>query len=149
MWHDDFKINADVLGRYRLQLQSLKRQWNLSEIVPVEALLLLPGVVDDSSGSPADVGDHWPVIGRTLEASMENLAHMRRIQAAAESPGFFGDLRRAIIASHLSVGELSAATGVDQRLLSDFRAGDAELPAAALERLVDALGLRLMQEIPR
>ncbi len=74
---------------------------------------------------------------------------MRRIQAAAERPGFFGDLRRAIIASHLSVGELSAATGVDQRLLSDFRAGDAELPAAALERLVDTLRLRLMQEIPR
>ena len=71
-----------------------------------------------------------------------------RIQAAAERPGFFGDLRRAIIASHLSVGELSAATGVDQRLLSDFRAGDAELPAAALERLVDTLHLRLMQEIP-
>ena len=94
--------------------------------------------------------EQWEAaVQKELAGKEENLAHMRRIQAAAERPGFFGDLRRAIIASHLSVGELSAATGVDLRLLSDFRAGDAELPAAALERLVDTLGLRLMQEIPR
>lgn len=80
---EDFKINANVLDRYRLQLQSLKRQWNLSEMVPVESLLLLPGVVDDSSASPADVSDHWPVIGRTLEAAMENLAHMRADEGRA------------------------------------------------------------------
>jgi hypothetical protein len=34
-------------------------------------------------------------------------------------------------------------------LLSDFRAGEAELPAAALDRLLGVLGLRLMQEIRR
>ena len=84
-----------------------------------------------------------------LAGKEENIAHLRKIQAAAEQPGFFGDLRRAIVASRRSVDELSAEIGVDQRLLSDFRAGDTELPAAALERLVDTLGLRLMQEIPR
>lgn len=71
------------------------------------------------------------------------------IQATAEQPGFFGDLRRAIVVSRRSLDELSAGIGVDQRFLSDFRAGDAQFPAAALERLVDTLGLRLMQEIPR
>ena len=94
--------------------------------------------------------EQWEAaVQEELAGKEENRAHMRKIQAAAERPGFFGDLRRAIIASHRSVRELSAAMRVDQQLLSDFRAGDAELPAAALERLVDTLGLRLMQEIPR
>jgi len=84
-----------------------------------------------------------------LAGKEENVVHLRKIQAAAEQPGFFGDLRRAIAASRRSVDELAAEIGVDQRLLSDFRAGDTELPATALERLVDTLGLRLMQEIPR
>ncbi len=45
--------------------------------------------------------------------------------------------------------ELAAEIAVDPRRLSDFWAGDAELPSAALDRLLDVLGLRLMQEIPR
>ena len=57
---EDFRINADVLDRYRLQLQSLLRQWNLSDPVSVEALLALPGVVDEDSGSMADAAADWP-----------------------------------------------------------------------------------------
>jgi hypothetical protein len=101
-------------------------------------------------GFTAQQKDQWEAtVQEELAGKEENIAHLRRIQAAAEQPGFFGDLRRAIVASRRSLDELSAGIGVDQRLLSGFRAGDAELPAAALERLVDALGLRLMQEIPR
>jgi hypothetical protein len=100
-------------------------------------------------GFTAQQKDQWEAaVQEELAGKEENIAHLRKIQAAAEQPGFFGDLRRAIAASRRSVDELSAGIGVDQRLLSDFRAGDAELPAAALERLVDTLGLRLMQEIP-
>ncbi len=79
----------------------------------------------------------------------ENIAHIRKIKAAAEQPGFFGDVRRAIVLSRRPIAELAKHIDVDPRLLSDFRAGDAELPAAALDRLLEALGLRLMQEIPR
>jgi hypothetical protein len=43
---------------------------------------------------------------------------------------------------------LAEEIDVDLLLFSDFRAGEAELPAAALDRLLEALGLRLMQEIP-
>ena len=101
-------------------------------------------------GFTAQQKDQWEAAVREeLAGKEENIAHLRKIQAAAEQPGFFGDLRRAIVASRRSLDELSAEIGVDQRLLSDFRAGDTELPAAALERLVDTLGLRLMQEIPR
>ena len=101
-------------------------------------------------GFTAQQKDQWKAgVQEELAGKEENISHLRKIQAAAKQPGFFGDLRRAIAASRQSVDELSAGIGVDQRLLSDFRAGDKELPAAVLERLVDTLGLRLMQEIPR
>ena len=79
----------------------------------------------------------------------DNIAQSRKIQTAAQKPGFFGDVRRAIILSRRPAAEFAAAIGVDPHLFSDFRAGEADLPAAALERLIESLGLRLMQEIPR
>lgn len=101
-------------------------------------------------GFTAQQKDQWEVaVRKELADKEENIAHLRKIRAAAEQPGFFSDLRRAIVASRRPLDELSARIGVDQRLLSDFRAGNAELPATALELLIDTLGLRLMQEIPR
>ena len=88
-------------------------------------------------------------VQQELAAKEENLDRLRKIKAAAEAEGFLGDLRRAIASSRRPVQELAAEIGVDWRLLSDFRAGDAELSSAALDRLVAALGLRLMREIPR
>lgn len=83
-----------------------------------------------------------------LACKADNFAHYQKIVAAAQLSGFFGDIRRALLISHLPLSDLAANIGVQQRLLSDFRAADAELPSAALDRLIGALGLRLMQEIP-
>jgi uncharacterized protein (TIGR00255 family) len=80
---EDFKINAEVLDRYRQQLGVLMRQWSLRDEVPVEALLPLPGVVDDHCGSTIDAAADWPVIGETLEAALENLARMRKEEGRA------------------------------------------------------------------
>lgn len=88
-------------------------------------------------------------VQQELAGKEENLAHFRKLKAAAEQPGFFGDVRRAIVLARRPIGELAQEIGVDQRLLSDFRSGEAELPSAALDRLLEVLGLRLMQEIPR
>ena len=88
-------------------------------------------------------------VQQELAGKEENLAHIRKIKTAAEQPGFFGDVRRAISFSRRPVQELATEIGVDWRLLSDFRAGDAELPSAAIEKLIATLALRLMQEIPR
>ncbi len=57
-------------------------------------------------------------------------------------------MRRAITFSRRPVSQLAAELDIDERLLSDFRTGDADLPSAALAKVVDILGLRLMQEIP-
>jgi hypothetical protein len=83
------------------------------------------------------------------ESSHTNLAHFRKIKAAAEQRGVFGDVRRAIAAARRPLDDLAHEIGVDPRLLSDFRAGDAELPSASLDRLIEVLGLRLMREIAR
>ena len=88
-------------------------------------------------------------VQQELAGKEENIAHFHKLKAAAEQPGFCGDVRRAIRLSPWTVDELAAQIGVDAGLLSDFRAGDAELPSAALDRLLAVLGLRLMQEIPR
>ena len=74
---DNCKINADVLECYRRQLQSLAEQWGSGRDVPLEALLTLPGVVDDMCGVAADATADWPAIERTLQAALENLARMR------------------------------------------------------------------------
>jgi hypothetical protein len=88
-------------------------------------------------------------VTQELAGKDENVAQFRKIKTAAEQPGFFGDVRRAIVLSRRPVAELARVIGVEPRKLSDFRAGEAELPSAALERLVETLGLRLMQEISR
>lgn len=88
-------------------------------------------------------------VQQELAGKEENLAHFRKLSAAAERPGFFGDVRRAIASSRRPTDELANEIGIEWRLLSDFCAGDAELPEAALDRLLETLGLRLMQEIAR
>lgn len=75
------------------------------------------------------------------------IAHIQKIKTAAQQPGFFGDVRRAISLSGRRVDDLADAAGIDPRLLSDFRAGDADLPSGVLDRLLNVLGLRLMLEI--
>jgi len=94
--------------------------------------------------------EEWQIaVQQELAGKEENLAHYRKVKTAAERPGFFGDVRRAILASQRTTDGLAVEIGVEPRLLSDFCAGDAELPAAALDRWIEALRLRLMQEIVR
>lgn len=80
---DDFKINSEVLDGYRLQLESLRRQWNVSDAVSLEALLPLPGVIDESSNAHADAAEVWPAVGKTLEEAMRNLTKMRSDEGQA------------------------------------------------------------------
>ena len=98
----------------------------------------------------AEQRNEWrTAVEEELACKGENIAHIQRVRAAAEQSGFFGDVRRAIILSRRPMAELAEDIDVAPLLLSDFRAGEAELPAAALDQLLESLGLRLMQEIPR
>lgn len=91
----------------------------------------------------------WQATAAEEAASQsENVEHFRKVQSAAREPGFFGDVRRAILASRRPVAQLAAQIGVEPRLLSEFQAKSAELPATAVDRLLQELHLRLMFEIP-
>ncbi|HUT12425.1 MAG TPA: YicC/YloC family endoribonuclease [Thermoguttaceae bacterium] len=80
---EDFKINAEVLDRYRRQLETLHRQWNVPGDTYLEALLPLPGVVNEDARASLDLEADWPVIAQTLEAAMESLARMRSEEGRA------------------------------------------------------------------
>lgn len=81
---DDFKINAEVLERYRQQLVELSRKWQCKNTEPsLEALLPLPGVVDDASGVAVDAAADWPMIETTLKSALENLGRMRSDEGRA------------------------------------------------------------------
>jgi len=86
---DDFRINTDVLDSYQRQLESLHWRRELSGAIPLEALLSLPGVAEEQPGRPVDAAADWPLIGRTLETAMENLARMR----TEEGPAMAADLK--------------------------------------------------------
>ena len=60
-----------MLDRYRVQLQSLYRQWDLPGQMSLESLLALPGVVDERSRLAFDPAEDWPLIGATLEAALD------------------------------------------------------------------------------
>ena len=99
--------------------------------------------------TPEQRAEWTAAVQEELAGKEENIAHFRKLQAAAQQPGFFGDIRRAIVLSRRPVDELAQKIGVHPSQFSAFRAGDAELPSASLDRLIEVLGLRLMQEIPR
>jgi uncharacterized protein (TIGR00255 family) len=75
---EDYRLNVEVLDRYRRQLDSLRQQWGVERPASLEALLPLPGVVDDASGAAVDAAADWPVIERVLKAAIANLGRMRR-----------------------------------------------------------------------
>jgi uncharacterized protein (TIGR00255 family) len=80
---EDFKINTEVVRRYRSQIEGLQQQWNLHETVPLTTLLLLPGVVDEGGCAIHDVTADWPAVEQTLGAALENLAQMRAEEGRA------------------------------------------------------------------
>jgi uncharacterized protein (TIGR00255 family) len=80
---EERNINRDVLLRYRRQLESLRQDGDDSRGVPWEALLALPGVVDEASPQRVDAEAEWPLIERVLRAAMENLDGMRRDEGRA------------------------------------------------------------------
>jgi uncharacterized protein (TIGR00255 family) len=80
---EDYRLNVDVLERYRNQLEELKRRWDLKEDISLNALLPLEGVVNEELKILHDAEADWPVISRTLEGALEHLSHMRAEEGRA------------------------------------------------------------------
>jgi ribosome-binding protein aMBF1 (putative translation factor) len=98
--------------------------------------------------TPEQTAAYRQAVEEELGGKDEMVAHVRKLRAAEQEPGLFGDLRRAINASHLSREQIAQRIGTSSRELDEFRTGAAPLPPESLRQLANVLGLRLMQEIP-
>jgi uncharacterized protein (TIGR00255 family) len=92
-----YRINADVLAQYRQQLHAVAAQWQQAVDVPVESLLLLPGVVDDQAAAFCDVEADWPAIGEALTAALASLAQMRSDEGRAMAADLAANCRTIAI----------------------------------------------------
>ena len=79
----DYTINADVLDRYRQQIETIQAGWGRVQPVPVEGLLLLPGVVGDEETASANTAEDWPLIKETLDTALGCLNAMRTEEGRA------------------------------------------------------------------
>ncbi len=125
---EDYTINADVLDRYRRQLETMQSRWGLSRPVSLESLLLLPGAVSEDAAASAHAADDWPVIHETLETALERLDRMR----ADEGRAMTADLKAncAAVAASLDAVEGRAPLVVEayrarleerlKKVLADF-----------------------------
>ncbi len=74
---DDYRINEAVLAGYRRQLQRFCETWKLPEGASLDALVALPGVVEQLNTHESDHEEEWPTIRAVIEAALESLAAMR------------------------------------------------------------------------
>jgi uncharacterized protein (TIGR00255 family) len=109
---EDYRLNVDVLERYRNQLEELKRRWDLKEDISLKSLLPLAGVVSEDSMILHDAEADWPVIGRVLESALENLARMRAEEGAAMAADLKENCR--VVAESLEQIESRSPQAVEQ-----------------------------------
>ena len=98
--------------------------------------------------TPEQLADWEAARDRALAEKPEVIARFQKMRQAERQDTFSGRLRRAIRASMRNTKSLAEEIDVDWRLLDDFRCGDATLPSDVIDRLIAALGLRLVQDIP-
>lgn len=92
---DDYKINAEILERYHRQLRVLAERFS-GETPALEALLPLPGVVDETCERPADAVADWHLVEPTLRESLENLDRMRIEEGRAMAADLDANCRAVI-----------------------------------------------------
>jgi uncharacterized protein (TIGR00255 family) len=79
----DYRLNTQVLGHYIDQLQSLAAMRHLDEVVRLEPLASLPGVVEELSTESLNAASLWPIVEPTLYAAIEQLTTMRSVEGQA------------------------------------------------------------------
>lgn len=80
---DDYQLNTVVLASYRKQLETMHDQLHIGEPVRLEALLALPGVVNEKFAHDDAVEGEWPLIREVLEEALTNLNRMRQEEGQA------------------------------------------------------------------
>jgi uncharacterized protein (TIGR00255 family) len=77
------QLNESVLASYCQQLQKFRATIEGAAPIQVEALLGLPGVVNESRTMPDDSDVVWPVVKQALTAALVGLSKMRATEGQA------------------------------------------------------------------
>lgn len=80
---DDFKLNEVVLASYQQQLEAVRKKAGSTEPVQLDALLMLPGVIDEAACRQISAEADWPLVEQTLDEALQNLSLMRAEEGAA------------------------------------------------------------------
>ncbi len=80
---EDYRLNTRVLNQYVDQLQEVAAKRNLDEMIRLEPLASLPGVVEELSTESQDAASLWPLVEPTLRAAIEQLTKMRTAEGEA------------------------------------------------------------------
>lgn len=80
---ENFRINAEVLRQYRHELELLARQWPETRPPTLDALLALPGVVEESQSPQASLDDIWRIVEPSVLHAVQALDEMRKQEGAA------------------------------------------------------------------
>lgn len=80
---EDYQINTAVLDNYRTQLEDFVKRAGRNEPIDVQALLALPGVVDEHAHGEHDPHEDWPRIEPVLAKALAALSKMRADEGAA------------------------------------------------------------------
>lgn len=86
---EDYRINTEVLALYLDQLQSLASERDLDEVMRLEPLAALPGVVEELSADAKNSAEVWPIVESVLREALDKLSGMR----AAEGEALANDLQ--------------------------------------------------------
>jgi uncharacterized protein (TIGR00255 family) len=80
---EDFRLNETALASYQEQLTAVAERLQLNSHVSLDALLALPGVVDERVSRTVDADADWPGIEAALTQALESLTKMRSDEGAA------------------------------------------------------------------
>jgi uncharacterized protein (TIGR00255 family) len=80
---DDYVLNEVVLASYRQQLERMHERLHIAEIVRLETLLSLPGVINEKYSHDDAIESEWPIVKETLLEALTKLDQMRQEEGRA------------------------------------------------------------------
>ncbi|MBN1851397.1 MAG: YicC family protein [Pirellulales bacterium] len=79
---DDYRINVNLLERFRSDLVPLAKQWDKKDSISLESLLGLPGAVEEVACGKQYADEDWPLIQSCLNDALALLVQMRTEEGA-------------------------------------------------------------------
>jgi uncharacterized protein (TIGR00255 family) len=80
---ENYRVNGKVLKRYWDELATLARQWPDGGPPSLDALLTLPGVVEESQIREASLDEVWDIVEKPVLVATEALNRMRQQEGTA------------------------------------------------------------------